>query len=559
VAGQFYPRADRDWYTFNVKKGDAYWIEVISSRLSVASDPFMVVQSVAKSPNGETASDVQEVYDVDASIGGVDFKTSTRDPIWKLSAAADGTYRVMVRDLFNESNDDPSRVYRLAVRPERPDFRLVAMAVAPPAKPDAKDVQVNTTLLRRGGTLPVRVYAHRRDGFNGEIKLETRGLPAGVTAAAAKIDAGANSGVVLLSATENAAAWAGAISIVGTSNIGGSEVLREARGASVVRTVADRDNEMVFTRMTRDFSIAVGDEMEPLAIAGAEEKVFEGAVGTKLAIPLKVARPGDFKAALKLKAIGPAFLAPMKEIDVAAAADKGTLEIDTASLKIPVGAYQLYLQTQSAGKYQRSPAAAKAAEDAKTATEKSAADLAAEVKKLNEAKAPLAAAAAASGAESKKLADAVASLTALVVPAQAAVTAAQQKQAAAKAAADKEPAKAELKTALGEADKALAEASAKLKSASEAKEAVEKLAAVAAEKAKADAAASAAAEKAAADATAKSAEAEKAKTAAIAKAKEMAAKDVTATFYSKPILFKIVTPPPATQPTTKPTTQPVKK
>src|SRR5436189_5068602 len=110
------------------------------------------------------------------------------------------------------------------------------------------------------------------------------------------------------------------------------------------------------SRMTREIAIAVsGDESEPIAIAGAEEKVFEGAVGTKLAIPVKVARPGEFKAALKLKAAGPALLAAMKEVDVAAAADKGTIEIDTAALKIPVGAYQFYLQTQTAGKYQCKP------------------------------------------------------------------------------------------------------------------------------------------------------------------------------------------------------------
>ena len=46
---------------------------------------------------------------------------------------------------------------------------------------------------------------------------------------------------------------------------------------------------------------------------------------------------------------------------------------------------------------------------------------------------------------------------------------------------------------------------------------------------------------------------------ALAKIKELAAKDVTATFYSKPIQFRIVAAPPATQPTTKPTTPPVKK
>src|SRR5436190_8825766 len=128
----------------------------------------------------------------------------------------------------------------------------------------------------------------------------------------------------------------------------------------------------------------------------------------------------------------------------AAAADKGTIEIDTAALKIPVVAYQFYLQTQTAGKYQRKPADAKAAEDARIAAEKAATELAAAVKKLNEAKAPLVAASAASGAEAKKLTDAVAGLAGLVAPAQAALAAAQQKQAAAKAASDKEPAKAEL-------------------------------------------------------------------------------------------------------------------
>src|SRR2546423_2514720 len=105
---------------------------------------------------------------------------------------------------------------------------------------------------------------------------------------------------------------------------------------------------MVFSRMSRDIAIAVsGVESGPVAIAAAEEKVFEGAGGTKLAIPLKVARPGEFKAALKLKAMGPAFLAAMKEADVAAGADKGTLEIDTAARKLPGGANQIYLQAQN--------------------------------------------------------------------------------------------------------------------------------------------------------------------------------------------------------------------
>jgi hypothetical protein len=561
VAGQFFPRGDQDLITFNVKKGDAYWIELISSRLGVPTDPFMVVQSVTKNEKGEQTADAAEIYDVDASIGGADFRTSTRDPIWKLAAANDGIYRVMVRDLFNESSDDPSRIYRLAVRPEKPDFRLIALAAPPPnANKDSKEVPMWSPLLRRGGTTPIKVLAHRRDGFGSEIKVEVRGLPIGVTAAPTKIDAGATATTLLLSAADSAPAFAGPITIVGTAPIAGAEVVREARGGAVVRTVADPANEAIFSRMTRDVVLAVtAAEPEPISIAAAEEKTYQGTTAAKLQIPLKIGRPSEFKAALKLKAVGPAFLAPLKEIDIAAAAVTGTLELDPATLKIPIGTYSLYLQTQTAGKYQRKPEAFAAATAALAAATKSAADLGAEAKKFADAKAPLVAPAAASAAEAKKLADATASLAALIAPAQAAATAATQKQAEAKAASDKEPANAALKAALAEADKALAEANAKLKSATEAKDAVEKFSAAAAAKAKVDADALAAADKLAADAAAKGAEAEKAKVAAAAALKALDPKDVTTTFYSRPILFSIAAPPPpppATQPTTQPTTAP---
>src|SRR5258706_14632935 len=106
----------------------------------------------------------------------------------------------------------------------------------------------------------------------------------------------------------------------------------------------------------------------------------------------------------------------MKGIDVAGAGARGTLELDPTALKIPLGTYQLYLQTQTAGKYQRKPEAAKAAEDAKILAEKTGAEAAAAVKKFADAKAPLAAAAAASGPEAKKPAHAAAAPARLATP-----------------------------------------------------------------------------------------------------------------------------------------------
>jgi hypothetical protein len=48
VAGQFHPGMEQDWFTFEAKKGDAYWLEVFSHRLGLGTDPFVLVQRVTK-------------------------------------------------------------------------------------------------------------------------------------------------------------------------------------------------------------------------------------------------------------------------------------------------------------------------------------------------------------------------------------------------------------------------------------------------------------------------------------------------------------------------------
>ena len=53
VAGQFYPQTDRDWVTFQAKAGEALWIEVLSQRLGLPTDPHLLVQQVTKNDKGE--------------------------------------------------------------------------------------------------------------------------------------------------------------------------------------------------------------------------------------------------------------------------------------------------------------------------------------------------------------------------------------------------------------------------------------------------------------------------------------------------------------------------
>lgn len=172
VTGQFYPATEQDWFTFEAKAGEVFWIEVFSQRLGLMTDPFVLVQRVTKNDKGEeTAADVLELADQDTNLGEREFNTVSRDPGGRFEAKEAGTYRVMVRDLFQRAEKSPRFVYRLSVRREAPDFRLAAVSVVPKYKADAKNIDIGVPVLRRGETVMMRVMAFRRDGFNGEIAL----------------------------------------------------------------------------------------------------------------------------------------------------------------------------------------------------------------------------------------------------------------------------------------------------------------------------------------------------------------------------------------------------
>ncbi|MEK7678513.1 MAG: hypothetical protein AAB676_22015 [Verrucomicrobiota bacterium] len=509
-AGHFFPPGDQDWVAFDAKKGEVYWLEVLSQRLGWPTDPFVLVQRVAKNSEGaEQVSDVKELYDADANIGGVEFNTATRDPVWRFEVNDDGAYRVQIRDLFQHASRNPPGLYRLSIRKATPDFRLVALPLPPPPiNKDAKVATVWTPFLRWGETLPIKVIAFRRDDFSGEIRLSIEGLPLGVICSDGRIETGQNAGVLLLTAAETAAPWTGAVKVVGKARIGGTEVAREARGGTVTWNVADYTVEPIQSRLTSEFVLGVsGHESAPLLIAPGESKVWETSLAGKLPVPVKLVRRGDFNAGVKLKPAGLAALESMKEIDVDGKATNATLEFDLTQLKIPVGLHSFFLQAETQGKYRNNPEAAQATEDAAKQAEKAASELA---------------------AEAKKAADALATAAKAAGEAEALAKAAADKLAAAKTAAEKTSGNAELTAA---------------------QTAAEKEAGAALEKAQAAATAKAAAEKAANDlaAQAKEAEARKAATAQLAKEATEKAKprDVAIVAYSTPFQLKI-TPAPIT-------------
>lgn len=355
IAGQFAAPNDVDWFAFEVKKGDAFWVEVAGQRLGAPVDPFLLVQRVTKNDKGvEETTVAGEQYDSTTNLGGQEFNTTIGDGALRIEAKEDGQYRVMVRDQSSRSQADALRIYRLSLRREKPDFHLTAISLPPPTtEKDKREAKIWTPLLRHGESVLIKMVAFRQDGFDGEIAIKADGLPAGVTASKTVIPTDQSTAMLILTATDAVADWAGPIHIVGEALVGTSRLSREAMGGSVRWNVADYNNDRISSRLSRDFALATLVEESPLLVEPAETKIWETAQAAKLQIPLKLTRRGEFKEGVKLRVTGTGLADPLKEWDVDGKATATSLELDLAQAKLPNGVQQLYVMAYTKGKHRR--------------------------------------------------------------------------------------------------------------------------------------------------------------------------------------------------------------
>ena len=472
-AGQFYPRNDQDWVDFDVKKGDVYWIEVISHRLGRATDPLLHIQRVEVNEKGEEPAIDVGVWDT-IRRPHVGFDTSSEDAAYRFSSPADGLCRIHLFDQV-AAPADPRDVYRLSIRREKPDFRLVAIPRSPAANPaDAKQNLPNvwSPYLRPGGTEVIDLVAFRRDGFKGKIRVSVEGLPAGVTCPQAILARDQSATTLVLEAEENAAPWTGSIRIAGKAMIGDAEVTHWARTAAMVWPA--EDNRPNRSRVTHDFTLAVAANAKaPFLVRTGKgpvgsSPVLEMSRAGTLEIPIEVIRRGNFKGEVMLQAVSPP--PGMKPEDLKLEGPSGTYKLSIPA-NAPLETFTFYLNATAEVPYSRNPEAAQKAAEKKAKIDKIAAKLTEEVKRAEEAKA-LADTAASSAEEAlKKAAEAVQA-------GQEGGPAAAQVKAAAEQV--KEVADALKATA----DKTSADVQARAKVVTEAQAAADKLATEAAEAAK---------------------------------------------------------------------------
>lgn len=241
---------DHDVYRFSAKKDQVIDIQTLSEQAGFPADLSLLLRRITgtNAENGQiTTQDIAESDDNGASVGGLSYITSTHDPSLRFTVPADGDYLLDVGDRFAESRGDARFVYRIQIAPPEPDFRLM---VAPSELSNSSSL-----LVRAGGTTEAVVYALRRGGFAGEIRVSVEGLPPSLKAEPIVIGPGATEAPLVLTAAADAPEFTGTLEVVGTSTVGEKTLKRKARSATILWPAGG--NTPRRARLTRSTCVAV--------------------------------------------------------------------------------------------------------------------------------------------------------------------------------------------------------------------------------------------------------------------------------------------------------------
>lgn len=304
ISAAFGAPGDTDVYRFTAKKGDVWWIEADAERLGSPADPVFLLQKVVdKAPPQDLATGEDTA---DPGLGPR-FLVASVDTALRWQVPEDGTYQVVLNDLYTSQRGEPRLTYRLNIRPERPDFRLVLV-------PNSAN-QADAVVVRAGGRASAYVLAVRLDGFAGPIHVSARDLPPGVACEPVVIGPGQVMAPVVFTAAEGARDWVGTAALVGRGRLGDrKDDLRYTRGASSLGPDVEHEAldggilwppgnpqapAFAAARLTRGFVLSVLAEAAPFELTASPAQ-WVVAQGHQLPIELNLIRRAGFVESVAL-------------------------------------------------------------------------------------------------------------------------------------------------------------------------------------------------------------------------------------------------------------------
>lgn len=156
---------ETDVFSFNGHADESVVAEVTARRLDSPLDSVLRLTD---------AEGKQLAFNDDTEDKASGLNTHHADSYIRATLPADGTYFVHLGD--TQRKGGPEYAYRLRLSPPRPDFELRAVP--------------SSLSIRGGSSVPVTVYALRKDGFTNEITLALNDAPPGFTLSGGRIPAG---------------------------------------------------------------------------------------------------------------------------------------------------------------------------------------------------------------------------------------------------------------------------------------------------------------------------------------------------------------------------------
>lgn len=342
------PARGRQAIHFEAEAEQRLAIEVVCQRAGQPADPRLEVQRLEVDDEGAETWQAVASEDDPPMLGDFAMRLRVRDPLLLFTAPQSATYRLQLRDLDSGATLDPEPSYWVGLFEPRPDFVLLAQL--PLAHNDPAQTRPRGNQMLRGGTASIRVLAFRRDGLTGPIELAVEGLPEGVSASPARIEANQSEAHLTVAAEPEAAAWQGEVAVVGRATHDGQPLARQAAASTVVWGQGDL-RDTVHTRLTDHLRLAVTERWTaPLSLSLAEEPQ-QGAPSSELALPIEVTRRdgGDGAVVLRPRNLPPGVTAD--EVTIAADQSSGAITLKIAADAKP-GHYTPWFLGESKVKFQ---------------------------------------------------------------------------------------------------------------------------------------------------------------------------------------------------------------
>jgi hypothetical protein len=203
-------RADRpgDWDVFVVegKAGETLVAEVRARRLGSPYDSFVKITDA----DGRILALNDDHFDAASGLN-----TDHADSYLMVKLPSNGRYFIHIGDTRRHAGE--AHAYRLRISAPRPDFEL--------------RVTPSRLCLRSRGSVAATVFAIRRDGFTGPIKVRFKDLPEGVVSNGVTLGAGKETTRLSLKTTLQEMAKPVDVTVVGTAKAGDREIVRKAVAA----------------------------------------------------------------------------------------------------------------------------------------------------------------------------------------------------------------------------------------------------------------------------------------------------------------------------------------